>query len=406
MKQQVSQETRAKLTHSTVKKRRIRGRPYTLYPRQTKHGKKVWYVQFREADGHFGVAKSSGKESKGEAEAWAVEYLKTGQIVLKENITLLSYSKDFFELEKTYAQNKIARGKRFSIRRLNHQSALLHHHILPALGKFRLTDIRYEDIAKLQISKLKEGLSGDTVNGISTVLKAVLTEAYKTRLIQVIPLIERVGVNAKPRGTLSDYEVRQVFSIPWAGFSRPVLNAYALKARTGNLLAASTGMRQGEIVALRRSSVFDSYLEVSVSWDNIFHSLKSTKTGKVRYVPIPSKVKKALVNLMEGSIWKEPDDFVFQGDERDKPMNPEILRDTFYEILNASGIDEQKRIERNLCFHSWRHFFNSLLVNGRINKFKVQTLTGHSTDSMTANYYHPDEYGDVLHIQEETFHSL
>ncbi|MDC7227925.1 MAG: hypothetical protein PQJ61_14255 [Spirochaetales bacterium] len=32
---------------------------------------------------------------------------------------------------------------------------------------------------------------------------------------------------------------------------------------------------------------------------------------------------------------------------------------------------------------------------------KVQTITGHSTDRMTENYFHADEYKDVLEITRE-----
>ncbi len=373
-------------------KTRNRGKPYTLYPKTTKHGP-VFYVEFRQSDGKFGSAKCSGQRTKGAAETWAIEYLKAGQVTTRENITFGGFAKDFFNIDGQYAKNKKARNKKFSEGRLEGHTSHLKVHLIPAFEKYKLSDIDYDRIARLQLKLLEKGRAGDTVNSVVDTLKILLTEAYKKKLIQTIPLIEKVSVNSIPRGVLTMAEVKRLFSLPWD-------NEYA---KVGNFLAASTGMRQGEIVALRRSAVHKDHVDVFASWNQLKQFLKGTKTGKPRFVPIPSKVYSELIMLMEVGKWTEDNDFVFENENRDKPMNPEILRDSLYDMLDRIGIDEEERTERQICFHSWRHFFNSFLVNANISTFKVQALTGHQSDSMTKNYYHPDEYGDVLQLQEAIF---
>ena len=66
----------------------------------------------------------------------------------------------------------------------------------------------------------------------------------------------------------------------------------------------------------------------------------------------------------------------------------------------AAGISEEARKARNITFHSFRHWFNSILINAKVPLLKVQQLTGHSSVEMSANYFHLDEMDDVRAIQE------
>ena len=96
--------------------------------------------------------------------------------------------------------------------------------------------------------------------------------------------------------------------------------------------------------------------------------------------------------------YNEDEDFIFFGRKREIPLDHRIIERNFYEALKKIGISEEERTRRVICFHSWRHFFNSLLINSRIPIPKVQTLTGHSTQRMTENYFHAQEYQDVIDI--------
>ena len=127
------------------------------------------------------------------------------------------------------------------------------------------------------------------------------------------------------------------------------------------------------------------------------------KNGKARIVPLASKVYAEILKLQASNIWKGDDAFLFQSDKPNRPMYPENLRDELYRQLGKIGIDAAEKERRQLCFHSWRHFFNSLLVNSNISKFKVQSLIGHQSNAMTENYYHPDEMSDVKLLQDKLF---
>ena len=236
-------------------------------------------------------------------------------------------------------------------------------------------------------------MSSFTINDTINILLIILKTAYKKKYIQTIPEIKKVVLPGNKRGCLTSDEVKAIFSLEWENHI----------AYVGNLIAASTGLREGEIVAIQYKSVFPNYIHVVQSWNLKTHTLKAPKNGKGRVVPLASRVYEEIMRLKNSAIWQGEEAFVFQSEKPDKPMNPELLRDELYKMFDKIGIDETERVNRQLCFHSWRHFLNSLLLNGNINKFKVQSLIGHQSDEMSLNYYHSDDYADVLKLQDSLF---
>ena len=70
------------------------------------------------------------------------------------------------------------------------------------------------------------------------------------------------------------------------------------------------------------------------------------------------------------------------------PINKTTVGEVFREALHAIGIDEEERKNRNITFHSIRHYFNTYLVNSGLDREEVRRVTGHSSDSMTERYLH------------------
>jgi len=85
------------------------GRPFSLFKRN-----RIYYIRFKLPDGTRSTAKSSGEKTRSRAEAWAINYLQNGQIVIRENITFTEFSKDFFAWEGPWATDKRVRGLRIS----------------------------------------------------------------------------------------------------------------------------------------------------------------------------------------------------------------------------------------------------------------------------------------------------
>jgi len=338
-------------------------------------------------DGTFGTAKATGQTTKSAAESWAIDYLARGQVITKENITFKDFTKDFFDWKGPYVQALLLRGKQIGERHAENQQAYLDNYLIPQFGELKPKQIDADRIQEYAIELRSQGLSASTVNHIFTTLKIVLQGALRKKLVQSLPEISTVGGTKAERGILTLEEVKKFFSQEWTDERYLAIN----------LIAATTGMRLGEILGLTRGAVKDGYLEVKASWER-GKGLKETKTGRPRVVPLAAKVKESLARVMEISPYTMPTDFVFPGRKGNAPLDHKIVQKRYAEALDRIGISDESRRARSLTFHSWRHFFNSLLINKRIPIVKVKALTGHTTDAMAEHYFHPDEYKDVLAI--------
>ena len=370
-------------------------KPFSLYLRKRKKGKPVYYARFRLLNGKRSTGKNTGQTSKGAAERWAWEYLNKGQIVINENVTLAEFSVNFFDWSGDWAVDLKATRKRISKRQCIEKASILNNRIIPALGTYKLTHINKAVIKTFRNDLYRQGFKGSSINKTLSCLRAILEAAEEKQLIQAVPKIERVAGNNQQRGILTPEEVKQLFSLEWPDF----------RVYVANMTAASTGLRQGEILGLQRKNIKEGYLEILKSWEQVIRELnQTTKTGRERFCPLPERVETLIKTLLDLSPWKTPDSFIFFSTNRpDKPIEGRALTKGLYKALLKIGIDQEQRKKRRIDFHSWHHWFNSFLINKRVPLQKIQALTGHLTDEMTANYYHVDDMADVRDLLDTVF---
>jgi len=156
------------------------------------------------------------------------------------------------------------------------------------------------------------------------------------------------------------------------------------------MLAASTGVRQGEALGLEIQHVHfgDGYIAVVQSWRRE-HGFAAPKWGSTRVIPLPAKTAGALADVIERSRFKQPDALVFSNgkDPRIPPNNHRVL-DALSAALAAIGISQEDRKRRNVGYHSWRHYANTRLRT-MVPDAQLRKLTGHKSAEMTETYYHP-----------------
>lgn len=383
---------------------------YSLHPRPRKRSRtgEIFYAQFKLPSGKWSSAKCTHQETITAAHTWAAERLASGQITDYDSLTFGQIAAGFFDDDGPYATHKRLRNKRVSPRSLSEQRMHLENHVMPWFTKKRLATIDYDEISEYQIAKLKSGLSGDSVNKHTTILKAVLEYAVRKRYIARLPLIERVGVQSQPRGILSLEEVQALLNSPlWDDY----------RCYVANVTAATTGLRAGEIVALQRQDVREKYLHVRHSYNETW-GLQPTKTRKTRNVRIPTFTERHIKALLEENPFKRPEAFVFASHRADRPMNARLataaLRKALVDMMldPADRGDKEKReaaLEtikaRRIDFHSWRHWYNSFLLDRGVSAERVRALTGHSTAAMTENYFHASEFEDVAGLLDSSIAS-
>ena len=177
------------------------------------------------------------------------------------------------------------------------------------------------------------------------------------------------------------------------------------RAKLANMLAAVTGMRSGEILALRLQDLGADCLYVQASW-NKEDKLKTTKNNEPRtvYLPFPD-IMNGLIEQAKLNPWGvSPESFVFWADSAgDRPMLQQSLIDALRKNLKLIGVSEKEAAK--YLFHGWRHFYTSYMIK-KLDKKLLKSQTGHKTDVMLAHYSDHETEGDreLIEAKErETF---
>ena len=243
------------------------------------------YVRKRGGRWYIGVKDDSGQwreqvvAVKSKTQAWALaEELerKSERVRLGLDVALVRMT--LREVAEAYLP--IARARRAGTKGGLHASRVLDSrlrvHVLPALGKRNLHDIRPSDVDVLLAAKAAEGFSPSTLRHIQITISTLFR--YATDQL-------RAYQGPNPGRACSRIEVpERAPRFIDAGSVGHFLACVPDQWRGMFAVAVYTGLRKGEIYALKVSDVDAerNTLAVSGSYDG------TTKSGKVRPVPIPA----------------------------------------------------------------------------------------------------------------------
>ncbi|HEV8053895.1 MAG TPA: site-specific integrase [Candidatus Limnocylindrales bacterium] len=190
---------------------------------------------------------------------------------------------------------------------LRDYASIFRNHVLPHLGDLRLEDLTPDRVERWAATEIDPNrrMANRTREKTITVFHGVMERALKLYRLPVNPVADV----EKPR-TASRTEI-QVFS---PGEVMALVRAAAdAQDAAIYLTAAFTGMRQGELLALRWRDVDfpGSAIRVRMSYTN--GHLTSPKSGKVRSVPMAPKVAETLARVGQRELFADEDDLVFLG---------------------------------------------------------------------------------------------
>jgi integrase len=145
------------------------------------------------------------------------------------------------------------------------------------------------------------------------------------------------------------------------------------------LTAAFTGLRRGELLALRWRDVdlAGSVIRVRASYHE--GVLSTPKSGKVRSVPMAPDVAAALARLGDRGEAVGDDDLVFFG-EAGGYVDGSALRRRYDAAIKRAGV-------RTLRFHDLRHTFGTRMI-AKADIRRVQEWMGHADVQTTMKYLH------------------
>jgi integrase len=228
-------------------------------------------------------------------------------------------------------------------------------------------------------------LSAKTVRNIAGMVSSAFARGIKWGLVELNPVTN----SEPPKGhkhmaialTPAQQElVIEAASGPWC------MRAYLE-------IAAATGCRRGELLALRWSDIQDGRLmiERSLSQTKGRLEFKTTKTGKPRPVALPESARAALqahraqqdaLRHQFGTDYRKDLDLVF-AEPNGEPLKPDSISGTVSALFKRLKIDKPK----GAALHLLRHTHTSVLLASGVPLPAVSARLGHGSVRTTQEIY-------------------
>jgi len=254
-------------------------------------------------------------------------------------------------------------------------------YLLPFFGRRRLDRIDPEGIAAFKDELLEVGLEKKTINNFLGILSHILSTAHEWDRLSVVPKIKRFKV-AEPEFDFLDF--READRLLSGAEPEP-------EWWTAILVALRTGLRRGEIMALRWTDLDLDAGRLIVRQATTRGKVGTPKSGKPREIPL-SRVVVAAVSRHKHLRGK----LVFCRDTG-KPFKDDHMKYPLRRVCRRAML-------REIGWHVLRHTFASHLVMRGVPLKTVQELLGHSDIRMTMRYAHlsPDVKREAVELLDGT----
>jgi integrase len=267
---------------------------------------------------------------------------------------------------------------------LERYSQLLRKHVRPALGDLAIQAIKPDHLNKLY-RDLHGALAPRTIKHIHRLLHRVFGHAAKWETIKrnIVALVDSPKVNPTEAAALQLPEIPTMLT----GLRGKALFPIAV-------VALGTGMRRGELCALRWQDV-----DLDAASLRVERSLEQTRKGGLRFKAPKTARGRRTISLSPSVVaelrshWKAqqelrlalglgraaPEALVFPTYEG-KPRQPDGLSKEFSEAMEGIGLP-------HVTLHTLRHTHASQLITSGMDILTVSRRLGHSSPAITLTVY-------------------
>jgi integrase len=264
-------------------------------------------------------------------------------------------------------------------------------HVMRAIGDKPARQVTTRDVDELLRTVAATGVSPRTVNKTRNIIAAAFNYGMRESAfgLPTNPVLA-ADVRREPHPSVLLYyspaEVEAIAGTLAKGSRRSqtdrTADQVAMDEQDSELVrvAAFTGLRLGELLALRWRDVDFEQSVLTISRAMSAGVETTTKSGRFRRVPLPAQASEALQRLLRRGDFTAPNEFVFV-DRVGRPLNSVTIRKRFKQ---AQDVIEA----RPLRFHDLRHTYGSLLAAAGVDLVTIKETMGHSALSTTGRYLH------------------
>ena len=301
--------------------------------------------------------------------------------------TVESYAKRWIQRTAVYLARETFRGYEHCLR----------VYIIPELGNIRFARLTRDKVAQFIIALSDHGLMRNTVSNVIVVLRRMYYDAMEHGEVLYNPAA----------GALRGIENRRARP-PYEPFSLEEARRFLIAAKKYEshwypilLCALTTGMRQGELLALRPHDIdfVTGFITVRSSFYRGVYN--PPKNHKIRRIDMNERLAEVLSQFLR---WKIALSLEL---EREKPRNErrtkekvlaEVMEKPLFASLYGGTLHDHKVYKafrrtlrraglRHIRFHDLRHTFATLLLQQGESIAYVRDQLGHHSIQMTMDFY-------------------
>lgn len=259
-------------------------------------------------------------------------------------------------------------------------------HIAPFFGDAVIQDISIADVERFIAAQQEHRrLASSTISNHVNFLHGVFGYAMRHEIVERNP----VALARKPKVRT----VRRDFTFLTLDEVDRVIDAYPVDHltrldRTIVVIAAMTGLRQGELIALRWAHVDfeNSTLTVRASISRGVVGLPKSETSS-RTVPLSLRAADVLREHRDRSEYSSEADLAFCHPHTGNPYDPSKMRERFYEAMRQAGLGAKVGLSGGgITFHSLRHTFGTHLASAGAPLVAIKEWMGHADIQTTMIY--------------------
>jgi integrase len=419
LRQQIELAKRLREIEKLMPKKRAK-EDYTIFKQKRKKEGFVYcaryYVKGKVLPTKFSLKTTDFEIAEKRAVAWKDSFLANYGKRGDYGCPFYNLLSGYYAEDSKYLAESLLTKRQISKKLIKGYNSFINNYFIPFLkqeGVRKIENLKPEKILKFG-GWLREtkNLTAKTINNyMNGSIKQALDFLYLKEKIQYNPFSQ--GINTNLIAIKGEVKRRQIYPVNrlfdvlyepnlWIlgksknDLEKPKEKQIKRKKYLLCLISATTGLRAGEVFMLKKSSIEKVGGIYFLKIDNSRLDNSGVKTENAyRRVPLHNFVYNAINDYIEKM--NITSDYLFFSGKR-KTQNGTIFIEAYKQCGIHCGYTENEIKKNNVDFHSFRHFYRTILSQGGVSKDLVAYFMGHAKNmsDMEDRYNNIEEVGNDI----------